>query len=98
MSTSVAEKLVTDWQAARLLLKELERAEHPDLVDHHGRVWTWKYGDLYVHDGCLAWPKDHVLDGTHGLPGPALADNPNYRELCPTCRQGWPEPRTKETT
>lgn len=69
-------------------ISAVERAEHPDVVDHHGRVWTWKDGDLYVHDGALAWPLVFVLDGRHGLPEPGLADrNPNYSGLCLICRR-----------
>ncbi|MFD8577350.1 hypothetical protein ACFV1H_18705 [Streptomyces virginiae] len=62
---------------------ELLKTIHPDITDHHGRVWTWWKGDLYRH--CtLAWPRSHVEDRRHGLPDPKLRNWPNYR-LCEIC-------------
>lgn len=82
--------LVDEWRALRAELRAIEEAEHPDVVDHHGRVWRWKNGDLYTHDDTLAFPLRFVTDGKAGLPSPSLADNPNYARLCATCRQNWP--------
>jgi hypothetical protein len=79
--------LIDEWRAARSELAEIERAEHPDIIDHHGRIWTWISGDLYRH--CqLAWP-ERFIRAPHGLPSPRLADNPNYR-LCEICTKEWP--------
>lgn len=83
-----AEPLVDRWLAARAALAEIERAEHPDVVDGYGRVWRWKFGEVYSHDDTLAFPR-HMIDGA-GLPSAELADNPNYSKLCQTCRQDWP--------
>lgn len=82
------EPLVDRWLATRAALAEIERAEHPDVVDGYGRVWHWKFGEVYSHDDTLAFPR-HMIDGA-GLPSAKLADNPNYSKLCPTCRQDWP--------
>lgn len=86
--SAVATAMVAQWQELRNQVRESEKSEHPDITDHHGRVWVWRDGDLYVHDECLAWPRDLILDGSHGLPGPSVSDNPNYTRLCSTCRQG----------
>ncbi|MDH6625785.1 hypothetical protein M2271_003596 [Streptomyces sp. LBL] len=81
---AVAE-LITKWQDARAALAELERAEHPDIVDRHGRMWTWKgRGDLYRHCGNAA-PAYMIND--FGLPTQRVLDNPNY-DLCDTCLDG----------
>jgi len=80
---NVVSAKINEWQRMRAELKALERAEHPDIIDHHGRTWSWKSRDLYVHDS-MAWPKSVIEDGRHGLPSPELADNPNYR-LCDIC-------------
>jgi hypothetical protein len=81
--------LLGEWRAARHAFAEMERAEHPDIIDQHGRVWTWRGGDLYAHDDTLAFPKA-LIDGGLGLPSAALADNPNYSRLCAICRSAWP--------
>lgn len=81
-------KLLDDWQATRAAIRAIEEAEHPDLTDHHGRVWQWWKGDLYRHDNTLANTSDQVLDPRIGLPKPGLADdNPNYSGLCSICRR-----------
>lgn len=79
-------RLINEWQSARLALQEIERSEHPDITDRYGRVWAWKSKDLYVHDGCLAFPEHMIQD--LGLPSPVLASNPNYR-LCEICTKEW---------
>lgn len=77
-------RLIAEWQSERAGWAELQGAEHPDIIDHHGRVWTWWKGDLYRH--CkLAWPRTFVEDGRHGLPGPTALNNPNYAGLCGIC-------------
>jgi hypothetical protein len=81
---------IQKWQAARAALAEMERAERPDVTDGYGRTWQW-FGraDTYAHDGLLAHSLDEI---PHlGLPGPALADNPNYDGLCGICRTRWTE-------
>lgn len=84
------QRLIADWQAARAALAAYERAEHPDLTDRYGRVWTWRgRGDLYVHDDTLAFPRDSITGAGLGLPSPRLADNPNYSKLCDICRSEW---------
>lgn len=76
--------LIADWQAARTALADIERAEHPDIVDRHGRTWTWKARDLYRHCGTAA-PADMI--GQFGLPTQRALDNPNY-DLCAICLDG----------
>jgi hypothetical protein len=49
------EALVPVWLRLREELARLEAAEHPDLVDGRGRVWTWWKGDLY-RNGHSAYP------------------------------------------
>lgn len=82
-------RLIGEWRDARAQLVELERAEHPDIVDGYRRTWTWKpgHGDVYVHDG-MAVPKDFLTNGGAGLPQQSVLDNPNYGELCGTCLDG----------
>lgn len=77
-------QLLADWQAARFELAEIERAEHPDITDRFGRVWTWKSKDLYRHCG-TACPA-YMIDG-FGLPTQRALDNPNY-DLCGICLDG----------
>jgi hypothetical protein len=89
-ATDAVRRLLADWHATRAELAAIERAEHPDVVDRHGRVWTWWKGDLYRHDDTLAFPLEMIQAARFGLPGPRLADNPNYRRLCETCRSRWP--------
>lgn len=90
MSANAVGRLIAEWQAARAALAELERSEHPDVTDRHGRIWTWRGGDLYTHDNTLAAPLDFVTSPTLGLPKPQCAENPNYARLCSVCRQDWP--------
>lgn len=79
--------LVSEWQAARAELAELERAEHPDITDRFGRVWTWWKGDLYRHCG-LAFPRHFLTEeGRIGLPTKVALDNQNY-DLCAICLDG----------
>jgi hypothetical protein len=85
-------RLIDDWQSARAELAEIERAEYPDITDHHGRVWVWWKGDLYRHCG-LAFPEDWIINGRPGrdrlgLPSQAVLDNPNYGHLCDICMNG----------
>lgn len=76
--------LVNDWTNARAELHELERAEHPDVTDRFGRVWTWRGKDLYAHCG-IAAPKDMIDDFV--LPSQTALDNPNY-DPCDICLDG----------
>jgi len=86
--TEIVADMITEWQATRLAMAELERAEHPDITDPHGRVWTWHSGagadEMYKHDG-MAWPVEWIARG--GLPRPEGLANPNY-SWCEICRQG----------
>ncbi|MGW6789973.1 hypothetical protein [Streptomyces chartreusis] len=77
--------LIAEWQNARAQLAAIERAEHPDVVDRHGRTWTWVSKDLYRHCGNAA-PADMIND--FGLPSQKVLDNPNYGELCEICLNG----------
>lgn len=79
--------MLADWTALRQEIAAIERAEHPDIVDAHGRVWTWKSGDLYGHDKTFGIPKDWIASA--GLPPETLAENWNYWRLCSTCTAGW---------
>lgn len=73
--------------AIRAELHRLERDEHPDITDHHGRVWVWRSHDRYVHDGMSA-PREFILDGRVGLPQAGLTErNQNYADLCSVCRR-----------
>jgi hypothetical protein len=81
-------RMIAEWLESRDELAKIERSEHPDLVDRHGRVWVWKSKDLYTHDGCLAWTEDMVMNSGLGLPSPKLAGNPNY-DLCEICKSDW---------
>lgn len=83
-------RLIAEWRAARAALRLAEEAEHPDVTDEHGRIWVWRSGTLYAHDDTLALPL--ALIAGYGLPPAALADNPNYAELCAVCRSRWPGP------
>lgn len=87
-ATEAVGRLLDKWQAARVALQELERAEHPDITDRFGRVWAWRgRGDLYRHDG-MAFPKAFVVDDAIGLPSQAVLDNPNHGHLCAVCLNG----------
>jgi hypothetical protein len=79
-----------EWTAARAELAAIEATEHPDVIDIHGRAWTWipGPGDLYRHD-CMAWPLEAVTSPNVRLPLPYLAGDPNYSTLCGVCRQNW---------
>lgn len=78
-------KMLSDWQQGRAELRAIEEAEHPDITDHHGRVWVWRSGNIYAHDDTIAIPEE--LIATAGLPQHGLADkNSNYRRLCAICR------------
>lgn len=81
---STVSDLIVDWQAARTELWEMEKAEHTDIVDRFGRVWTWKSNDTYRHCGNAA-PAHMIND--FGLPTQAALDNPNY-DLCSICIGG----------
>lgn len=78
------ENLIADWQEARAALAEIERAEHPDIIDRHSRVWAWVSKDLYRHC-CTAAPADMI--NQFGLPTQGALDNPNY-DLCDICLNG----------
>lgn len=78
--------MLAEWQAARTALRAIEEAEHPDVTDALGRVWTWVNGDLYRHDS-MAWPLSHVLNPAVRWPRADVLDNPNYA-LCQACRDG----------
>ncbi|MEU8840283.1 hypothetical protein AB0D97_14280 [Streptomyces roseus] len=81
----VVEDLVSTWRAARAELAALERAEHPNITDHLGRVWTWfGRGDTYRHCGNAA---PSYMINNFGLPTQAALDNPNY-DLCDICLDG----------
>lgn len=77
-------KLIADRQASRAALAEIERAEHPDIIDRFGRAWTWKSRDLYRHCG-TACGADMIND--FGLPTQRALDNPNY-DPCDICLAG----------
>ena len=81
--------LMAQWQKARAQLAEIERREHPDIIDGHGRAWTWiGRGDVYRHDGA-AFSEDWIREeGRIGLPSQRVLDNPNYGHLCDTCLNG----------
>jgi hypothetical protein len=85
----IAVKLA-EWQALRRELAATERREHPDIIDRYGRIWEWRGGELYTHDGTLAFPVDFVTHPGLRLPKVECADNPNYWRLCSICRQEWP--------
>ncbi|MGW2213238.1 hypothetical protein [Streptomyces sp. NPDC001781] len=88
-ATEAVGRMIGEWTAARAALTELERAEHPDITDRYGRVWTWKPGggDVYRHDS-MAFPRTLVESGAIGLPSQSVLDNPNYGELCAVCLDG----------
>jgi hypothetical protein len=88
---------IESWRHARAELAAIERAEHPDVTDRFGRVWTWETEisgtgrprGRYVHDGTFS-ADDADAVARWGLPPERLASNPNYAGLCETCRQDWP--------
>lgn len=67
-------RVVDEWQTLRADLAALEAAEHPDIIDVNGRVWSWWQGDLYTtprpdiypptperpEGGRAAWPRDFI--------------------------------------
>lgn len=78
--------LIVQWQKARARLAEIERLEHPDIIDGYGRVWTWcGRSDLYRHCGNAAPAR---MINQFGLPSQRVLDNPNYGHLCDTCLNG----------
>lgn len=92
--TDVVRRMLDDWSAARAELAAIERSEHPDITDEHGRLWTWKFGDVYSHDSTLAYPAEWIAG--LGLPPESLAQNWNYHQLCGTCTAGWsPEAKAR---
>lgn len=76
--------IIEACQELRAELKDIERAENPDIRDAHGRLWVWKDKDLYTHCG-MATRKDWVAGS--GLPTQSALDNPNYN-LCGLCVGG----------
>lgn len=77
--------LIAQWQHGREALRVIAEAEHPPIVDPHGRTWTWVAGNLYRHDDALCVPEHYIA--TAGIPGQALVDsNANYSNLCDICR------------
>lgn len=80
-------RMLDMWQRMRAELRAAEEEWHPPLRDRFGREWTWASGDLWHHDGTLAYPRD-MIDGL-GLPPERLRGNPNYWRLCAACRSGW---------
>jgi hypothetical protein len=83
-SVEAVSKLIADWQGARAALGEIERAEHPDITDRHGRVWTWVSKTLYRHCGNAA--PSYMIDN-FGLPSQRSLDNPNS-DPCDICLNG----------
>jgi hypothetical protein len=78
--------LLAEWQVARAVLADLERAEHPDVTDRLGRVWVWRgRGDLYRHCGTAA-PLGMI--DMFGVPRDSVLRNPNYPVLCVVCLDG----------
>jgi hypothetical protein len=80
--------LIDEWLAGREALREIERAEHPDITDTLGRVWVWWKGDLYTHDG-MAWPQEFVAKSNVSRPSQHALDNPNY-QWCASCKRESP--------
>ena len=76
--------LIHEWMESRALVTAAERAEHPDIVDHHGRTWVWIRGELYRHCD-MAWSADQIRDTDHRLPSERVRNNPNYN-LCQICK------------
>ncbi|WP_394436180.1 hypothetical protein [Streptomyces sp. SGAir0957] len=79
--------LIARWMVAREELAALEQAEHPDVTDRLGRVWTWRSGDQYGHCG-LNSPRCCLEDGVIFLPTQPCLDNPNYAHFCDICLDG----------
>lgn len=84
---NMVSELVDEWTALRVEAQAFERAEHPDVTDVLGRVWTWKSGDIYTHDG-MAWPLAFITSPTLQGPSAAALDNPNYR-WCLICKPSY---------
>jgi hypothetical protein len=79
------QNLINDWQRIRAEIADVERAEHPDIVDSLGRAWVWRgRGDLYSHCGNAA---PSFMIGQFGRRPQAILDNPNY-DLCDVCIDG----------
>jgi hypothetical protein len=83
---AIVSGMVDEWTAARRQLRALEEAEHPDIIDPHGRAWKWKIGDLYTHDG-MAFPSGLIQGLT--LPSAEALTNPNY-DWCAICQAAEP--------
>ncbi|WP_420032205.1 hypothetical protein ACN2WE_04925 [Streptomyces sp. cg28] len=80
------DELIARWGHARAELADLEAAEHPDIVDHHGRTWVWSQGTLYRH--CrLECPEPFITDGRLGLPKKAHLAIVDH-EMCAICDPG----------
>lgn len=43
----IVSALVDRWREVRHEIAELEAAEHPNITDKQGRIWTWWKHDLY---------------------------------------------------
>jgi hypothetical protein len=87
ISEVIAQMLLTGWTAARAELAEIEKSEHPDIVDPLGRIWTWKSRDIYTHDSTLAFPAEMARTSCH-VPADSVLSNPNYSRLCSICLNG----------
>lgn len=83
------QRKLADWITTRAELRAIEETEHPDIVDHFGRAWVWRSGDLYAHDQTLALTASMIDEA--GLPPATLATNPNYYRLCAICTAQWTE-------
>lgn len=84
MSDRTVAALIVRWQEARRSLRALEQAEHPDVTDALGRIWTWLDGDLYRHDD-MALPLTSITDEAIRRPTQRALANPNYW-WCSICR------------
>jgi hypothetical protein len=93
--TTAVSNLLRQLVYTRALLRELEAAEHPDITDRFGRVWTWRDEDIYAHD-VMAWSLDSITHPDVRLPPAELASNPNYASLCAVCTSAWPVPHHHE--
>jgi hypothetical protein len=83
--SEVMPDLIDEWRVARAALRETSKADHPDLTDVFGRVWTWVAGDLYRHDS-MAWTSEMVKSPNLRGPSQDALTNPNYT-WCGRCRE-----------
>lgn len=74
-------EMIDAWMSIRAELHALEKAEHPDVTDRFGRVWTWWKGDLYGHCS-MAWTQDMITAESIGLP------TIHYTGMCDICCAG----------